>query len=276
MFVTAKANSLVEVWPFPFSGGERPPLRHESFGQSQVNGVAVDQARDLLYISVSRPASVVAVFALPDLTFVRSFVRGADDLGDEPGLALVDTADGQSRVYVSSDAGRFVHVYDAASGAAVAAVPLPHELETILFDPFYGVVYIPDETGARGVLAYDRDLAPYQRDGRHSFGAGLFQNDAEGAVLYTCPGGGADDGRGFIVVADQRRPETDLEFFDRQSWDHLGSLRLAGVSNTDGLGSSQAAWPGYPLGILAAIDDDGRAAGIGWDRVLAAMDVSCS
>ena len=54
MFVTAKGNSLVEVWKFPFEDCEQEPLVHTTFTQSPVNGVWVDQEDDLLYISIGR------------------------------------------------------------------------------------------------------------------------------------------------------------------------------------------------------------------------------
>lgn len=274
MLVTAKDNSLIEVWHFPFDdGNQSPPIRHQSFNGGHVNGVVVDQARDLLYVSVSEPRSVVSVFSLPDRRFVRTML---DDvmLGDEPGIEIY-LDDSRSWLYVNSDNRRTVYVRDAGDDAAILARNIGRESETLLADEFHEVVYIPDENGRTGVYAYTRELETYRRNGRSSFGRGLFQSDAEGILLYRCESDGRDGGEGFIVVADQRRPLTDFEFFDRVSWNHAGTLRLAGTGNTDGIASTQKPLPGFPLGIFAAVDDDTRTVGIGWDKILSAMGLGC-
>lgn len=77
------------------------------------------------------------------------------------------------------------------------------------------------------------------------------------------------------MISDQRKPQTEYEFFDRQSWQHLGTLKITGVSNTDGVGSIQAARPGFPLGLFAAINDDGTTVGVGWDVIFAATGLAC-
>ena len=95
-------------------------------------------------------------------------------------------------------------------------------------------------------------------------------------MLYTClSGNGGDTGRGLLIVADQRDDQTDFELFDRQTWQHLGSLRIEGVSNTDGIASTQQVLPGYPLGIFAAINDDDTIVGVGWDKILTATGLKC-
>ena len=275
LFVTAKQNTLVEVWQFPFVGQEQQPLRHPSFGNSQVNGVAVDQTHNLLFISIASPAATVSVFSLPELTFSHSFIDGQADLGAEPGIDLYQKEGEETLAYITADSSQNVHIHNAATGAEIGVVNLRREMETVLVDDFYDVVYIPDENGRSGIYAYNLDLSPYSRSGKAVFGKNAFQNDAEGAVLYRCMGNGRDTGQGFIVVSDQRRPETELEFFDRQSWAHLGNLHFEGVSNTDGLGSTQIPLPGYPLGLLAAVNDDSSVAAIGWDNVLNSMNLKC-
>jgi hypothetical protein len=275
MFISGKKNSLVEVWQYPFSGNERPFLQHDTFGSSQVNGVAVDQETDQLYVSVAHPANTVAVFSLPTLQFERSFVDNQISLGKEPGIGLYHQDRADTLAYVTSDAGQTVNVYKAEAGEQTNVVGLDHELEMVLADEYHDIIYIPDETGQRGILTYDPDLAPLFRNGQNSFGAGIFQKDAEGIILYACQDNGVDNGHGFLVVSDQRQPETDFEFFDRQSWQHLGTLRLSGVGNTDGLGSIQIPLPDYRLGLFTAINDDASVAGIGWDQILEAMGLSC-
>ena len=95
-------------------------------------------------------------------------------------------------------------------------------------------------------------------------------------MVYTCGVDGvSDDGRGLIVVSDQRADQTDFEFFDRENWTHLGSVRLAGVSNTDGIGSTQRPLPNDPLGVFAAINNDATTVLVGWDTILDATGLSC-
>lgn len=276
LLATAKGNQLVEVWRFPFVGQEQPPLTHPSFGPAgtRVNGIAVDQAGDRLYVSVSEGQSTVSVFSLPDLRHVGEFVRGAVDLQSEPNIALLPDSSGQLRVYVSAD--DILYMYDTASGAEIGRFRPDKGLETVLADARQQVLYIPDENDRTGVYAYHPDGTPYLKNGTHQFGATAFQSDAEGIALYHCPAGGSDDGSGFLVVADQVGELTEFEFFDRQSWAHLGTLAIHGVSNTDGIASTQMALPGYPLGLFTAVNDDATIVGVGWDTVLDALNLSCT
>lgn len=275
MFVTSKDNQRVEVWQYPFVNNEHPPLQHDSFGSdSRVNGVAMDQETGRLYVSVSEPASTVSVFSAPSLQFSGELIAGAVDLESEPNLTLLNQANGERWAYVS--ANDVVYIYQAETGAAIGQFEPARGLETLAADHFYQVIYIPDENDRSGIYAYNPDGSPYERNGSHNFGDGIFQSDGEGIILYTCPAdGNGDDGRGLIVVADQRDDQTDYEFFDRQTWAHLGTLRLEGVSNTDGIASTQRPLPDYPLGLFAAVDDDTRAVGLGWDKILQATGLSC-
>ncbi len=275
LFVTAKGNQRVEVWRFPFTDAEQTPLTHPSFGSdAQVNGIAVDQAEDRLYVAVSQPESTVAVFSLPQRTFLGQLDPGLGDLGSEPNLALLHRPDGARWLYVSADDR--VGILDAGSGASVGRFEPSVGLETMAADEREQLIYIPDENGRSGVFAVDPTGRPYQRSGALHLGAGVFDADAEGIVLYRCesPASG-DDGRGFLVVADQRADRTEFELFDRRSWRHLGAFVLEGVSNTDGIGSTQQALPGFPMGLFAAVDDDTRTVGIGWDRILEATGLGC-
>lgn len=65
------------------------------------------------------------------------------------------------------------------------------------------------------------------------------------------------DGRGFIVQTDRIGSEKNgFLFFDRKTWKYLGTLRLSGVENTNGIASTPKARDSYPLGLFAAIDED--------------------
>jgi len=273
MFVTAKGNSLVEVWRYPFQGHGLPSLRHRTFGESPVNGVLVDQDANLLYVSIGSPASTVSVFSLPHLTFLRHFSKQNADFRGEPNLALLKLQGGETRLYVSADDRVFIH--DAQNGDFLGQFGPQRGLETMVADDVHQVLYIPDENGRTGIYAYNPDGSHYVRNGRNHFGeARIFQNDAEGILIFACRDKNDKDvGAGLIVVSDQRSSLTDFEFFDRQTWRHLGTLRLEGISNTDGIASLQQALPDYPDGILAVIDNDSLTAIIGWDKILSATNL---
>lgn len=272
MFVTAKDNQLVEVWRYPFAA-ELEPLRNAAFRlDSQVNGVIVDQTEDLLYVSVSSPSSTVSVFALPSLEHETDLVSASRDLSNETNLGLLHHPSG-TRLYVTADFK--VYVLDTASGEIMDAFEPATEIETIVGDSHHQLLYIPDENGRTGVYVHKPNGTP-KSGWVTDFGSTDFQADAEGILVYTClEDGRSDDGRGFVVVADQRQQQTEFEFYDRQTWAHLGGVRLLGVSNTDGIGSTQPPLPDYPLGLFAAVDDDRRVAGIGWHDIFAATGLSC-
>ncbi len=276
MFVTAKGNQLVEVWQYPFVNNELAPLTHSSFGAgTRANGVVVDQENDRLYVSLSNPASTVSVFSVPQLEFLWEFIRGSVNLKSEPNITLLKHANGQTWAYVSAD--NIVYIHDAETGAAISQFNPVKGLETLAADHLHQVIYIPDENDMTGIYAYRPDGSPSERNNTNGLGGGgIFQSDAEGILLYTCPSdGGSDSGSGLIVVADQKSAQTDFEFFDRQTWEHLGTLRVEGVSNTDGIASIQRPLPDYPLGIFAAVNDDTSTVGVGWDKVLSATGLSC-
>lgn len=266
MFVTGKNNDVVEVWKYPFAGNELAPIQFPA----NVNGVAVNQETDLLYVS----DRIVSIFSLPGLQSQGTFGQGIVGVG-ENNLDILKHANGQTWIYVSDDHN--VHRFNAATLQLLGSFAPPvSSIETVLADDFYQMILVPEEQGPLGnpgVFAYHPDGTPFIRNGTNRFGNnGEFDSDEEGILLYTFPANGTgDDGRGFIVVSDQRSDVTDFEFFDRQTWAHLGTLRLQGVSNTDGIASTQRALPAYPLGVFAAVNNDTTTALIGWDAVFAAI-----
>ncbi len=281
LYVTAKNNRLVEVWQFPFLAGEQPPLQGV-FGLGDVNGVVTDQQEDLLFVTQASPSSSIYAFSIPEQEFLGTF--GTVDLGREPNLDLLDTPDGQRLLFVTSDAGDLVYVFElqGASGTLIDQFDPqgPGEIETILADDFYGILYVPDEERRGGIFAFTPDGTPYQNcagrvDCASQFAEDVFQADAEGILMYRCQASGNDLGTGFLVVSDQRQDATEFEFFDRITWEHLGSLRITGVSNTDGIASTQQPLPEFPLGLLAVVDDDRSVHLLGWDGVLQATGLSC-
>jgi myo-inositol-hexaphosphate 3-phosphohydrolase len=269
MFVTAKDNQLVEVWKYPFEGNEQNPLTHSTFNNSRVNGLAIDQEADLLYVAIGQPASTVSVFSLPDLAFQFNFNQPGKDYRSEPNLGILNLSSGGKNIYVSAD--YTVDIHNAVTGTFIDEFTPEEGLETIASDSFYQRLYIPDENNGTGIYVYNPDGTAYTNNGPNVFGGGgIFNADAEGIIVYNCPlNNPFDNGEGFIVVSDQRADKTDFEFFDRISWDHLGTLNITGISNTDGIASYPYPLPDYPLGVFAALNDDQSVAIVGWDKIFA-------
>ena len=266
MFVTAKGNSLVEIWKYPFKGNEQTPLIHSTFSNDQVNGIVVDQEADLLYISIGSSSSTVSVFSLPELNFIMNFSKDGANYHSEPNLALLNLNNGNKNLYVSADF--LVYIHNAETGEFLNEFTPERGLETMAGDDFYQRIYIPDENNHTGVYVYNPDGTPYTNNGSNQFGENVFDADAEGIIIYKCPlTNPVDNGEGFIVVSDQRSSQTEFEFFDRITWEHLGTLKITGVSNTDGIASYPYPFPDYPLGVFAALDDDHAVVIVGWDKI---------
>ena len=269
MFVTAKANDFVEVWKYPFQGNELPAVQFPA----NVNGVVVDQETDRLYVSDLK----VSVFSLPDLQLLDEFGQGIIGVG-ENNLDVLKHTNGQTLIYVSDDHN--VHRFVAGTWNHLGAFAPPvTSIETVVADDYYQVILVPEEQGPLGnpgVYAYHPDGTPFVRNGTNRFGNdGEFESDEEGILLYTFPTNGTNEnGVGFYVVTDQRSDHTDFEFFDRETWFHLGTLRIEGVSNTDGIASTQLPMPGYPLGLFAAINNDTTTVGLGWDLIFNAIGLN--
>ena len=266
MFVSAKGNQLVEVWKYPFEGNEQTPITHSTFNNSQVNGLVVDQENDLLYVAIGEPSSTVSVFSLPDLTFQMNFNKQGANYKSEPNLAILNLTNGDENIYVSADFPVYIH--NAVTGEFFNEFNPEKGLETMAGDDYYQRIYIPDENSRTGIYVYNPDGSPYTNNGSNQFGQGVFDADAEGIIVYNCPlNNPIDNGEGFIVVSDQRSSQTDFEFFDRITWEHLGTLKITGVSNTDGIASYPYPLPDYPLGVFAALDNDRAVAIVGWDKI---------
>lgn len=268
MFVTAKGEKLVEVWAFPYdSESVRPALRHECIDNG-TNGAVIDQESDLLYVSVRESANV-CVFSLPGLTFKQAINSEAPYQG-EPNLGLLHLDSGETRLYVTDN--EVVTIHDADTGEQLGKFFPPGEVETAAGDDTTQWLHVPDENGRGGVYIFDADGERAAAD----YGKRVFDSDAEGILVYACPSeGDGDSGEGFIVVSDQRKPLTEFEFFERGSRRHLGAVQISGVGNTDGIASTQQGSAAYPSGVFAAINDDGSAVIVGWERLLGAAGLAC-
>ncbi|MCH9028722.1 MAG: T9SS type A sorting domain-containing protein [Bacteroidetes bacterium] len=281
MFVTAKDNSLVEVWKYPFgTNDEQTPLTHSTLypDNAEVNGVQVDQETDLLYVSVGSPNSYVCVFTLPDLEFVTNFGSNGNSYHSEPNLTLLNLPNGGKNLYVSANDIVYIHdVSDVASqnfGNLVGSFNPIKGLETLQADNYYKNLIIPDEKNTTGIYAYYPNGTDYPSTGESNFGTNTIQGDGEGILLYNCSAGSSDQGDGFFVVADQITTVSEFEFFDRETWEHFGNMKVTGVSNTDGVASFPYSIPNYPMGVFAAIDNDKTTVLVSWEKIFDAIAAS--
>ena len=270
IFVSAKDNQTVEVWKYPFKDNEQTPMKRPEWSNGAVNGIAVDQDNDLLYVTVGEEPSSAFVYSLPGLEKKMQFVNRSRDLFGEPNVCLLKRPGKGTLAYVTSD--RQISIHKTATGEQIDLFDSPTDVETVYGDQYYQCVYVPDENDRTGVNVYTPELKPFRKNDSNHFGTGVFELDAEGVWVYYLAGhGNPDDGRGYIIVSDQTEPLTEFEFFDRQTWNHLGTLKIEGVGNTDGICSSQRPLPGYPMGFFAAIHDDQALAIVKWETVLAAL-----
>ena len=282
MFVTAQGNDLVEAWRFD-AGGQ--PHLDFTLGVSasegclsgpEVNGVVVDARADRLYVTVSAPSNRVCVFSVSDsgARFVKRLEVGRN-LGQEPNLGLLHLPTGRTRLYVSADTR--ILPFDVTDLDDVRPKPefrTSTGIETLAGDDVHQRLYVPDEKGGTGVYVYDPEGRP--PSGFERFGQGVFAADAEGILVYPCRAAdGTDGGEGFVVVSDQTDPVNQYEFFDRASGRFLGTLEIADTNHTDGIASTQQAFPAYPAGLFVAVDDDRATVGVGWAEVLAATGLAC-
>lgn len=276
LLVSAKGNDLIEIWKYPFTGNELPPLALTP----TPNGLDVDQDRDLLLVGDSRKRAVL-IYSLPSRTFVRTIGEGQIRSG-ETNIDILDR-NGGKWVFVSES--HAVRAFDLDTGALLTSFePRVESIEEVLADNFSQTIYIPEEEGVAsdviqggGITAYAPDGSPMPSDGENIFGnTGVFSGDAEGVALYTCASDGVrDNGAGLIIVADQAGADTGLIFFDRTTWKYLGTLRIRGVTGTDGIASTQLPFPLYPLGLLAVTDRDSKVALVSWEKILSATKLSC-
>jgi hypothetical protein len=241
---------------------------------TEVNGIAVNQADNLLFTALSG-SNEVNVYSLPGLELVGTFGQGIIDIG-ENSLTLFQPAVGSTVIYVTDDHN--VYYFDEAYAMLGQFAPSEvYSIENIVADNYHEIIYIPEELGMRGnegVYAYSPDGTPFMKNGTNRFGVGHFGGDEEGILIYCrLDADGSDTGAGYIVVADQRRDITDFEFFDRETWEHVGVLIIDRVKNTDGIASSQVSYPDYPMGVFAAVDNDSRTVVVGWDAILKAMSL---
>lgn len=278
LLVSGKGNNVVEVWKYPFKGNEQSPLQRSS----SPNGLAIDQKRDWLIIGDSEEKEA-AIYALPKLKHVKNIGQGILGSGETNGDILTQT-NGSDIIYITES--HQVRGFDPESGKEVVSFsPRVESIEEVLVDDYHAIVYVPEENGGKSklypggaVTAYTTEGKPFLKNGTHILAQGVFSGDGEGAALYKClDEKKRDTGRGFLIFVDQSGSrENGLEFFNRETWKHLGTLSLSGVSQTDGIASTQLAFPEYPQGILAVHNNDQDVAMVSWENILTATKLTCN
>lgn len=276
LIVSDKKGDLLEVWKYPFTENSFSSVKRDSLP----NGLAVDQDKKLLLIGDSEK-EIVETRSLPGFEKVSEI--GKDTI--KPGETNVDVLtlpQGQRHVYVTGS--HSVHILDLENGKTISSFePTVESVEEVLADSYHQIIYIPDEAGKESdlhpggaITAYHPDGTLYLKEGVSAFGKKVFSQDGEGITLYSCRDKeNKDTGKGVIIVSDQRDDLNDYEFFDRETWQHLGTLQIKGVAFTDGISVSSYPLPNYPMGIFAAVNNDKSTAIVSWEKIANATGVTC-
>ena len=246
------------------------------------NGLAV--FGDLLFV-VERDNRRVQVLRLPD--FAPAGVFGQPELRSPYGLWLHETAPDELEAYVTdsfmdgpafdvvpplaelSQRIRRYRLVLAPGGDALAAAESLGSfgdttpagalkiVESLAGDASRDRLLIADES-RRSVS----NLREYDLGGRwtgRSLPDGTFDGEAEGVLLWSCPGNA-----GYWLAVDQQAPLTSFHLFDRDTLAPRGSFRGEVTAMTDGVALAAASSAQFPQGALYAVHDD---------RAIAAFDL---
>jgi 3-phytase len=133
------------------------------------------------------------------------------------------------------------------------------EVEAVAVDDPLGVVYYAEEKVGIHEWAADPDSAEAGRE-LALFGTEGFRGDREGIAVYARP-----DGTGYVLCTDQVRGPSRYLVFRREGrkgspHDHGELLRIleGGADATDGLDATSEALPGFPHGLVVAMNSAGR------------------
>src|SRR5690606_33213969 len=241
------------------------------------NGLAV--FGDRLFV-VERDNHRVQVLALPGFEALGSF--GDDDLRSPYGIWLHETEPGELQAYVTdsfmhgprhdvvppyaeldqrvrrfrvqADQGGHLRVhYSGAFGDTVPATAL-RMVESLAGDPAGNRLMIADESRSDDNGHRGSTLREYTLDGRptgRSMPHGSFAAEAEGVVLWNCPGGG-----GYWIAVDQLAPLTIFHLFDRYTLEPRGSFQGKTTAFTDGVALDATASARFPGGAVYAVSND--------------------
>lgn len=242
------------------------------------NGIAVI---DDLAIVVERDNHRLQVFRLPAWTVLGSFgdsalvkPYGIAARRDSSGYVLYvtdnyETADGnippdhelgarvkmfRMQVLDRTVTGELLGAFGDTEGDGVLRL-----VESICIDTAFGRLLIADEAGE------ENDIKVYNLDGRFSgtlAGHGVFRYQIEGIALYA-----ASDSSGYYVCVDQDMADNTFHIFDRATFEHVGAVRGAGTTNSDGLIVTSSPSPNFPEGQLIAIRNSRGLGSFNWRTV---------
>ncbi len=226
------------------------------------NGIAILQnarigmaRKDLVFIT-DRDDNRVSVYSIPDFELLSVF---GEDLQQPMGIALYRhprepavfayivqkraTDDAKVvRYRISETKGRLSAQRELQFGREVSIGQ-----ETVAVDADRKQVLVADEN--------ERDIKVYDLAGKflRSFGKGAFEAQVEGLVVVTC-------GKNGYLVASDQKDITEFEFFDRTTYQHLGTVRGTAV-HTDGIALTQTKLPSFPNGLFTAQSDPASTGG---------------
>ena len=219
-------------------------------GVAVLQGVAIGSVKKDLAFVTDRDGDVVQVYSIPDFELVGKFAEG---VAKPMGISLYHRpGDGAVFAYLVSKYGRGDDkVIRFRLGDREGRITATREInfgkelltdqETVMVDADRELVYVADE---------DRhEIKVYDLDGKlqTTFGKPYFSAQVEGIVLTGC-------GRsGFIIAVDQKSV-TELEIFDRATFQHLGTIKTA-LHLTDGLAVTEHPLRDYPDGLFVAQSD---------------------
>jgi 3-phytase len=287
LLATAKEGDVIRV--FDATNGE--PIRRVGGSGTDLgaferpNGIAV--VDDLLLV-VERDNRRVQVFSLPGFTPLGAFgqnrlrrpygvtvfpdgdeyalyVTDAYEESDEsvPPLDELDERVKQYRFSVEDGTLTHAHVrtFGDTSGPGVLKV-----VESIWADPEHDRLLIAEEKEG------ESQIKVYTLDGTFTgdtIGRAYFPNEAEGIMLYRCPGGG-----GYWITTDQSETSNTFHLFERSSFRYAGSFRGQTVSNTDGIFVTERSFGPFEQGALYAVHNDGNTCAFAWSAIAGALDLS--
>lgn len=285
LLVTAKEGDVIQVIDarngeslHRVGGSGTEPGRLE-----RPNGIAVV---DDLMVVVERDNARVQVFELPSFSPLGTF--GEAELRLPYGVAIRRDGPGSYTAWITDaweieedvvppdsllgdrvreyafaiDEGKLVSRQVSAFGATTGPGVL-HVVESLAVDVAGERLLIAEEEEG------DSKIMVYGMDGEFTgliIPAQYFPYQAEGIVLYEC---GTMDG--YWIATDQGEEVNTFHVFDRGSLSHLGSFRLAGVLNTDGIALTQQGFDGFPQGAFFALHDDGNLAAARWGDIADAV-----
>lgn len=245
------------------------------------NGI---QAIDDMVLVVERDNKRVQVLSVPEMTHLAYI--GADVLERPYGLSCFKKGDAYE-LYVTDD-------YELEEGAAIP--PGYHDnrikhfrftktdntitselvktwgnsegpgilfkVESLLADPENGVLLIANEEGEHaGINVYDLE-GNFQGK---KLDTSAFLGQPEGLAIY------AKGDHNYYVTTDQQSSVTVFHLYNRKTLAHVTSFRGEVTANTDGISVSTDAHPGYPEGVLLAIQDDQALSAFSWADIFAAV-----